>query len=111
MTIYTLKETLHDRITILEAGLDQTRRQPASHESLEQEIALEARLEETRVFFKLVDQVAQDQVTYAQERREYPLYDGEKFIWGEQSRGNWPDSTFGAEEAEPGIERHDPKRC
>jgi len=32
--------------------------------------------------------------------------------WGKQSRGDWPDSTFGrVDEAEPGINRFDPSRC
>jgi hypothetical protein len=72
--------------------------------------------------FRLVDQVAEDQVTLAQERRDHPLlYLAADEIepedmkeWGKQERGSWPRSTFGGSdftEAEPGTDRHDPGRC
>ena len=125
-TIYTLKETLHDRIKILEAAIDQKECAGlnAMYDAGEawDQGELQGRLEEARVIFKLVDQVARDQVTLAQEKRDHPLLyisadeiereDMEE--WGSQERGSWPHSTFGGSdftEAEPGTDRNDPGRC
>lgn len=75
MTIYTLKETLHDRIRILEAGLDQMTSGPGVVSGVRGERyeahVLEGRLEEARVIFHLVDQVAKDQVTWADDPDRY----------------------------------------
>jgi hypothetical protein len=100
MTIYTLKETLHDRIKMIETGLDQIGHvvHGSRGETFERGV-LEGRLEEARVIFKLVDQVAQDQVTLAQERRDHPL----RIV---------PSMTFtGPVVPDEDLDRHDPNRC
>ena len=100
MTLGTLKETLHDRITLLEAGLDQMMNQPRAlvithtREGAQELGRLEGRLEEARVIFRLVDQVATDALTRQQEEREHPL----RIV---------PSMTFVGEDPD----RHDPGRC
>lgn len=112
MTIYTLKETLHDRIKMLEAGFDQTQRQPVTDESLEQEIALEARLGEAQVIFKLVDQLAHDQVTLAQEEKDHPVRIVPSMILvGDELQEEWQPPYKGYPTSDEDYDRHDPNRC
>lgn len=92
-TIYTLKETLHDRIAILEAALDQQGNvvHGPRGETFERGM-LEGRLEEACVMFRLVDQVASDTATRKQEEEaDHPLL------------------YVSADEIDP--DRYDPGRC
>lgn len=119
-TIHSLKETLHDRIQMLEAAEDSmTRRGGVIHgprgERYERGV-IEGRLEEARVMFALVDQVAHSQATLAQERREHPLLSLTHVEFHDPNDPNAGPDTLAAvqrrrEEAEPGIDRHDPGRC
>jgi hypothetical protein len=113
MTTAVLKEALHDRIVVLEHGLHAVREEfpytPWSVSQAREESRLEGRLEEVKVCLALVDNL--------QLEEEHPLLELRGDVirhvpWGKQSRGDWPQSTFGvADEAEPGVNRYDPGRC
>jgi hypothetical protein len=109
--IIAIKEALQDRINLLteefkahgDSDMPWQQRWKAGY--------IEGRLEEAHVCLRIFEKLRIDE--------EHPLLaldvkSGKwaRVPWGKQSRGNWPQSTFGvADEAEPGVHRHDPGRC
>ncbi len=97
MTLYTLKETLSDRIKLLKAILDQTERiqeRGAPLNLTPHNLGyVKGRLEEARVIFRLVDRVATDMATRKQEREDHSL------------------PYVSVDEIDDDPDRYDPSRC
>jgi hypothetical protein len=106
MILAAFKEVLQDRLDLLTLARDK-----ASKTTSWQQGYLYGRREELRVCLRLAESLKldEDHLPFTSDLKGGQR---EHIPWGKQSRGHWPQSTFGTvDEAEPGVNRYDPGRC
>lgn len=90
MTLSALKEVLRDRIALLESVIHDGDTAPPSWlpQGAEDQSYRRGRLEELRVCLSLVEKLDVDPLVDAKNKAE------SRSRWGEQPRGDWPNSSF-----------------
>lgn len=99
MTLETLKEVLQDRIDMLSSSLIDPIFEDARDDQYEL-VSLESRLEEIRVCLQLVEQLEIDTDHPLMELKDSEIRVVDPVAWGQQPRGDWPNSSFGGAEME-----------
>lgn len=96
MTLSALKKVLRDRIFSLETVMQVTADTALSWlpQGAKDQAYRQGRLEELRVCLSLVERLDIDPLVDAKNKAE------SRFRWGDQSQGDWPNSSFGGAEME-----------